>query len=364
MIKILFVITTLGGGGAERIVTYLANGFSRNKNCKVSLLLMKEEGNTYLSHLSKEIEIVNLNLKGRLRFNCISIVNAIIRQKPNICFIGLDGLNILLAPFIPIMKKKGIRMIVRETNVLSRMWTPSVLNRTVYKLFYNKYDNVICQSKDMADDLINVWKIKPEKITIINNPVNVSSIQKLSLIPIEEIKVPNLPFFVSVGRLTYQKGFDKLIDNIYILNKKNKFPFCLLILGEGELKNTLKSKIDKYGLGDKVKLLGRIENPYRIMAKAKGFILSSLFEGFPNVLLEANSLGLPIFANKCPGGINEIVIEEINGITANFENEMEFETCFEKFLNVKFDPVKIKDLTYNRYDTSFVFPKFEKLFLI
>lgn len=363
MKKILFVITTLGGGGAERIVSYLANGFCKREDCKVNLLLLKKEGNTYLDSIDEDIKVTNLKLKGRLRFNVLKIVKAIIHEKPNICFIGLDGLNILLAPFIPIIKNHGVRVIVRETNVLSYMWKSTVINRMVYRLFYNNYDNIICQSKDMADDLIIKWRINKDKITLINNPINVDSIIKQSLIPIELEGIPKKPFFISVGRLTTQKGFDTLIDNINFLVNKGKFPYLLLIVGNGGLEKVLRDKIKEYNLENTIFLLGRIENPYRIMRLARGFILSSKFEGFPNVLLEAHSLGLPVFANKCPGGINEIIIDGVNGITADFNDITEFERKFDEYSTMSFDHNEIVRLNRERYDTSQIFPKFTNMLL-
>lgn len=363
MKKILFVITTLGGGGAERIVTYLSNWFSSIDDFQVSLLLLREEGNTYLKNLNEKVRVNNLKLKGRLRFNVLSIVKAILNEKPDICFIGLDGLNILLAPFLPILKISGINTIVRETNVLSRMWKTTFVNRLAYRIFYNRYDKVICQSKDMADDLIAVWKINPKRISIINNPIDIETIRSKSLEPVNDIFQINEPFFVAVGRLTYQKGFIRLIELIDLLRREKKFPYKLLILGDGDLRGQLEAEIKQANLDDTIFLLGRVENPYKIMRLAKGFILSSEFEGFPNVLLEAHALGIPVLSNNCPGGISEIIIDGENGIVADFNNTDDFKHKYEEFLSTNFNKEKIMNMTFKRYDSSVILPKYQHLFL-
>ena len=362
--KILFVITTMGGGGAERIISYLSNYFCQKDNTEVSLLLLKEEGNTYIDQLSKKVQIYNLNLKGRLRWNVLKIVRSISKIRPNICFIGLDGLNILLAPFVPYFKSVGIRMIVRETNVLSSMWGNSHIKKIPYRLFYNNYNNIICQSKDMADDLIKNWAIRHKKITIINNPVDTATIREKSDEPITNGINLTPEYFVSVGRLSPQKGFDRLIKLIHQLVRQSLFPYRLLIIGDGADKIKLKNLIRSLQLDDIVILLGRLDNPYQITKHAKGFILSSYFEGFPNVLLEANALGVPILANNCPGGINEIIIEHQNGYVADFDSFESFKNKFIEFCNTPFDSDSIKELNYNRYDRSVIFPMYSKLFSI
>ena len=93
-----------------------------------------------------------------------------------------------------------------------------------------------------------------------------------------------------------------------------------------------------------------------------GIILSSRHEGFPNVLLEANALGKPIFTNKCPGGINEIIIEGINGISCNFSSSEDFKFYLYKFINTKFDGNKIIKLTQERYSKSVILPKYRIVF--
>lgn len=363
MKKLLFVSTTLGNGGAERIISYLLNEFAKDQDKQVVLLLLKKEGNTYLSTVSPNVKVVNLNIKNRIRYSVFTIIKEIISIRPNICYIGLDKLNIMLAFFIPFMKLWKIRFIVRETNVLSQQYNfRNPLIKLSYKIFYNTYNSVIAQSIDMRDDLVNIWGIKKQKINLINNPINIEAVitKSLATSTCELPKEEGIINFVAVGRLEHQKGYDILLQRMAELG--DKLPFNLYILGEGSLLNEITRTIKQLKLEGSVKLLGFQSNPYSILKQADGIILSSRHEGFPNVLLEANALGIPIFSNQCPGGINEIVVEGENGISCDFQSKTSFQEGLEKFISTQFDAEKIKQMTLARYDISVILPKYRNVF--
>lgn len=359
----LFISTTLGGGGAERIISYLLNYFIKDQDKRIILLLLKKEGNSYLQYLSPGIEIINLDIKCRIRYAIIPILKTIISIRPNICYIGLDKLNIMLSFFLPLLKLLKINFIVRETNVLSQQYNyKNPFIKLSYKLFYNLYDSIIAQSKDMADDLIKIWGIKEQKINLINNPIDIENVIKCSKEPTNFSleKNNNKINLAAIGRLNHQKGYDILIQRMNEL--KPNIPFNLYIIGEGELRPFIEQEIKKLGIESNIHLLGYQKNPYSILKKMDGIILSSRHEGFPNVLLEANALGKPIFTNKCPGGINEIIIEGINGISCNFSSSEDFKFYLYKFINTKFDGNKIIKLTQQRYSKSIIMPKYRAAF--
>lgn len=361
MKKILFISTTLGGGGAERIISYLLNEFSQEQDKEVILLLLKKEGNSYLDYVSSNVKIINLDITTRIRYAVFQILGKILSINPDVCYIGLDKLNIMFAMFLPIMKLRKIHFIVRETNVLSLQYNSrNIFIRVLYKYLYNLYDVIIAQSKDMRQDLIKVWKILPEKIILINNPVRIDDVINKS----HELSSVDIPVkkrkLIAIGRLTGQKGYDILLQRMAELEPF--IPFHLLILGEGPLREQIEEQIQQLNLGEYVTLLGFQENPYSFLGQSDGIILSSRHEGFPNVLLEANSLGLPIFSNQCLGGINEIVIEGINGITCDFEDKEAFQKALCIFLSTKFDNSAIQELTRCRYDISVIIPEYRKVF--
>jgi glycosyltransferase involved in cell wall biosynthesis len=111
-----------------------------------------------------------------------------------------------------------------------------------------------------------------------------------------------------------------------------------------------------------VKLLGFQANPYSVMAQSDGFILSSRHEGFPNVLLEANALGIPVFSNRCPGGINEIVVDGVNGLTCDMQNQDDFNKTFVEFMTMSFDSHKIVKSVETRYSFEVILPQYDNVF--
>jgi glycosyltransferase involved in cell wall biosynthesis len=113
---------------------------------------------------------------------------------------------------------------------------------------------------------------------------------------------------VSAGRLTYQKGFDMLIDAVARCTRS----VHLTILGEGPLRRELEERARAKGVSDRVRFAGFLKNPYPFFAQSDAFVLSSRYEGFPNVVLEALACGAPVIALPAPGGVREI-LEPIAG---------------------------------------------------
>lgn len=365
--KILFISTVLGSGGAERIMLYLLNFLADRKDLKIILLLLEDKNNDYLRYLSEDVEIINLSIKKRIRYSFFSILKTIASINPSICYVGLDILNPLIALMIPFFKAfrfYKIKFIVRETNILSKKYDFSnMYTKNVYKYFYNLYDTIISQSNDMCHDLVVRCHINKQKIVKINNPVDVEFIEahkkNIGVNDCDIIFNRDKVNIVAVGRLTYQKGYDILFER---LSECKKVDYNVYILGRGELENNLRQLSKELNIVDKVHFLGHVNNPYYYMNKADFIVLSSRYEGFPNVLLEANALGKPVFVNKCLGGINEIVIEGINGYSACFEDTVSFQTSFALMQNTDFNSMLIKESVKKRYALDVIMPQYEYVF--
>ncbi len=226
-----------------------------------------------------------------------------------------------------------------------------------YKYFYNLYDRIIAQSNDMAEDLCRNWGIRADKISLIHNPVDINKIKNLSTEHVASHFDNTKINFVSVGRLSTQKGFDILIKRLSAIDT-SKMRFY--IIGDGDERSTLETLIKEHNLQDTIFLLGYQANPYKYIRMADALILSSRYEGFPNVLLEACSLGKPVFCNSCKGGINEIVTN-INGVTADFNSQNDFNEKLVRFLLMDFDGTKISDDIKKRYSLDNVMPLYINL---
>ena len=350
MKTILFILPDLNMGGAERIITLLINNLDKNK-FNPKLLLMRKEG-YYLELLDKNIEIIDIKTS-RIRNAFFPIIKVLRTLKPDIVFGGWGEVSAYLAPIIPFFPK--IRFIARETNIVSQHVTRPEI-RFFYR-FYNNFDTVIAQSDDMKNDLINNLKIHEEKIIKINNPVDVDAVEAKSLEPM------NFPFFedyknvVAIGNLSYRKGFDNLLKVFSYLKNENIF---LYIIGEGDDKEKLIELKDSLQIKN-VKFLGKITNPYPYLKNADLFILSSRYEGFPNVLLEAGATGTFSLANNCKGGINEIIEENVNGRIISIEDHKNFAEEIKITLNKKYDKNRIKNSIINRFSKDKIIQQYEKI---
>ena len=143
---------------------------------------------------------------------------------------------------------------------------------------------------------------------------------------------------------------------------KSNLNFNLLILGSGELENDLKQLVISKGLSDYVRFIGYRKNVSSYIRYADALLLSSRYEGFPNIVLGANSLGKPVFYNSCKGGINEIIINGSNGLACDFTNKEDFQNGLHEFLGTKFDESKIVELTSSRYSIETIIKKYINFF--
>lgn len=308
----------LGGAGAERVISILLNHLDRKLFIPKLIILKKNGRNTFLSDLNSDVEIISLGLKSRLRFSVISfiirLIRVIRRESPDILFMGAGTINAFVSPFLFLLSNRT-KKIARESNLPSHFEKIRLI-RWMYKKFYNNYDVIIAQSDDMVSELINNFDIIPSKIKKINNPVDVDYIRKKIMEDSQVLFPEDKINLLAAGRLTYQKGFDLLLNELSGVKNIN---YHLTILGEGEEETNLKNQMISLGMQDRVTFKGNVINPYIYMNKADVFILSSRFEGFPNVLLEALTCGCPVLANDCPGGIREIITEGFNGFIFNYE---------------------------------------------
>lgn len=352
-ISVMFILPDLETGGAERIVTTIANHLSRDRFEPKILLLRKQGG--YLDFLKKDIEIIDLNIE-RIRNSLKPILSQIYRRKPDIVFSGFGEVNAYLSLFIKLFPK--IKFIARETNVVSEHITRKEIK--FFYNFYNNYQQIIAQSDDMMNDLVHNFNIKKHKITKINNPVDFDFINEKLLISTKpESFQYNYKNVVAIGNLSARKGFDNLLK---VFSRLKNEKIILHILGDGRDRELLNQMKDFLGL-KKVVFHGRQENPYQFLKFADLFILSSRYEGFPNVLLEAGACGTYSLANNCRGGINEIIQDKINGEISDIENYEDFSQKIMQILHQSYDQDAIKNSIKSRFSKEIILDRYEKILL-
>lgn len=308
---VLFLIPTLARGGAERVIVTLLRNLDRSR-FQLTLAVVDMRGAVFRDEVPEDVELLDLACR-RVRYALPKIALLIWRRRPDVVFSTLGHLNLALTVIRPLLPNHA-RYVGRETCVISDLLPAYSLSgawRWAYRRFYRRFDIVVCQSQDMLDDLVSNFNFPAAKAVVIHNPVDIARIRGPAAEPLpEEIAYPAtnetepLIHLVAAGRLTPQKGFDLLIEALALCGDPR---LRLTILGEGRLSASLKGLAQERGVAGQICFAGFQENPYPFFAKADAFVLSSRFEGFPNVVLEALACGAPVIATPARGGVSEIL---------------------------------------------------------
>lgn len=360
MKKVLFVSPSLVGAGAERVLCNILNNLDRSR-FDVTLLLVLKADNKFLDILAKDIKVIDLASTKSLKANAFKVLNVVRKLKPDSVFVANGHLGLILSPFLIFFRK--YKWVVRETNFVSKN-VDGVLAKLFYRFFYANFDVIVAQCNDMAKDLIDNFKISSRKVFIINNPVDTDLIdlclkndKKVCLGRSDKINL------LACGRLTYQKGFDMLID---CFSKAEIIDdYHLSIIGEGErnrrdVEEKLKQQVNNLGIDGKVEFLGYQDNVYSYLRSADVFVLSSRFEGFSNVLLEAIYCGTPVLVNNCPGGVAEVVESESIGLIYDFVNN-DFQDKLNHISKLNFNEVYMKNYIKNKFGVEVIVKQYAEL---
>ena len=363
MKKIIFVVPSLSGGGAERVIINLANNLDANEYDVIILSLLKNQSNDFKNRVKSHVDFVNLNCVKRIRYSAFPILKFINKIKPDIVFMGLGELNALMSLFI--IKKNRIKWIARETNIPSKQNKNFIIN-LLYKTTYKKYFKIIAQSDDMYNDLIENFHFSKNKIVKINNPVDLqvidNEIEKGTTFKKNEKKIN----FLLCGRITYQKGYDLLIEQLKDSTLNDNYHFY--IIGNENKKNIenigplIRKKIKDFKLENVITICDFREDIFPIMEKIDFMLLSSRYEGFPNVAIESLCCGTPVIANNFCGGINEIIIDGENGYIFDIYKKGSFDEVLKKISNTVFDSNKIKKLAREKYSIESKITEFQSIF--
>jgi GalNAc-alpha-(1->4)-GalNAc-alpha-(1->3)-diNAcBac-PP-undecaprenol alpha-1,4-N-acetyl-D-galactosaminyltransferase len=300
--KILFVIASLQSGGAERVLTTLANHWANN-NMEICILtsfsqevFYKLNDNIKLLPLSNMFKNPILNTIPQIH----TIRNSINSEQPDIVISFMSVINIFT-----LVASTGLKVpiIISERNYYEELQQKHW--RLLRRITYPSTDGMVVLSKyDYGK-----YKYVNNK-QIILNPLDTHSLSSVNINQKEKL-------LIAVGSLTKRKGFDMLIE---ALSKVYLVDWKCYIIGEGPERESLTSLIEYYNLSEKVILIGKKSNIYDYYTRASVFVLSSRYEGFPNVLAEAMAHGCSCIAFDCKTGPSDIITNGVNGVLVEANN--------------------------------------------
>ena len=305
--NLAILIPTLGRGGAERVVSNLSSYLAQKYNLFLVL------NNSQVIEYPYEGQLIDLNTpaKGGI-YKAINYIKRLhrvnkIKQKYefDVSISFLESSNI-----VNLFTRQKDKLILSIRNHLpkGKKTFYGQLHKAFLLLFYNKADVIVAVSEGIKKDLVDHFSIREDKIIVIYNPYDLDNINSLSQEALHDQHnhIFEHDVIINVGRLSYQKGQWHLIRAFRKV--KAQHPHAkLVILGEGKLKEYLHNLIVQLGLENDVFLLGMQDNPFKYIHHSKLFVLSSLFEGFPNALVEAIACGTPVVAHDCRTGPREIL---------------------------------------------------------
>lgn len=333
MTRVLFFIQN-GVGGAERMTVNIANLLSRHQFniafCKVDIPCSAQNGriDTFIPSDAKIVNVSWSSQIGILR----QFYRILKQEQPDIVFSSVMPYNQRLLFLRPIFK--NVKFIVRNDN---NLFTLSFIKKFALKITYKNADVIVAQTEEMKSELTNIG-LKSSKIVVLHNFIDEKFILDKSK-ALSPFSLNRAVRFVSVGRIATQKGFDILIQ-AFSLVKKHIPDAELYIVGDkcGVHKEEYERLINlslKLGVNDSVIFTGYTDNPYRYIKNSDAFVLSSRYEGLPNVLIEAQYLGIPSAVTKCIPMIGRMIKDGENGYLADTENPSSLAKAMIKAIGIK-----------------------------
>ena len=311
---IAFVLPTLEIGGAEKMTLNLIQGLL-NFGYKIDLILIDAKG-PLLKNVPKGCNIINFKSK-HVFFPFLKIIKYLKKSNPTILISTLTHLNTITIISILISRVKPKLIIMEQANLTSATKNNNLKVKFVSILahfLYKRDDFIIAVSEGVKQDLLKKIQGIENKIRVIYNPVLNKDIFLMSYEPVYHkwFLEKNMPIILSVGRLSKEKNYSTLLQAFKLIKGVNKCK--LVIMGEGPERENLENLAKSLQINEDLWMPGFDINPYKYMSKSDIFVLTSIYEGLPSVLIEALALGLPLVSTDCESGPREIIKNNINGL--------------------------------------------------
>ncbi len=310
--RVLFIINSLSGGGAERVMTtLLEHSKVRSASHDIRLLILDDDPRAF--PLPEWLTVIQSDCRKGTISSIFAVERVVKDFDPDIALSFLTRSNI--ASGIAMMKRSRPWIISERTSTSAHLGNGArqLVTKSLIRLIYPRATRLIAVSSGVAQKLETTYAVDIDRIAVIPNPVDRRALEKAAAEP-SGLRF-NEPYIIAVGRLVAVKNYALLIQAF----AKSKLNSRLVIAGEGRERKSLERLASDLGIADRVDFPGWLSNPYPALKQANVFALSSNVEGFPNALVEALALGVPSVATNCNDGPSEILArtgaESISGLT-------------------------------------------------
>jgi glycosyltransferase involved in cell wall biosynthesis len=306
--RVAVFLPCLAGGGAERVMLTLAHGLQA-RGVPVDLVLARAEG-PLLESVPDAIRLIDLRAR-RVLTSLPGLARYLRRERPSAIISAMTHANVV-AIWARALAGVPTRVVVSQRTTLSKASSSAIGRRDrllpqIVRRVYPRADAIVAVSAGVADDLARIASLARDRITVIYNPVITEDLERMASEPLEHpwFREGEPPVVLSVGRLTPAKDFPTLLRAFALVRRRA--PARLVILGEGTERARLEWLAQELGITDDVAMPGFDPNPFRYMARAKVYALSSAWEGLPGALIQAMACGCPVVSTDCPSGPHEVL---------------------------------------------------------
>lgn len=298
-----FLINSLAGGGAERVMcSLLAHSYAESEAFDTALVLLDDEPRAY--DVPDWVQVHQLDCRGSTLRSVLAVGRLLTELKPDVTLSFLTRANVA-----SILAGRAPCVISARVNTSAHFSAKGGGGSgSVVRALYPRAAKVIAVSVDVAHDLHDNFGVAEDRLTVIPNPVDIDAIQTLARAPAALALAG--PYVLAAGRLVEAKNFALLIQAFALSDLAHD----LVILGDGEQRPALVQLAADHGVSDRVIFAGRVDNPFPLMRGADLFASASNAEGFPNALVEAMALGAPVVATDCASGPSEILANSERGL--------------------------------------------------
>jgi len=292
--RLAFCVPSLSNGGAERAMAMLASECAE-LGWDVDMVLLDGREADYADELSPQVHVVDLHQQ-HARTSVLALMQYLRQQHPAALFSTLPHMNCAVATAARLACVRT-RLVLREADTMSEYGGTM---RFLVSILYRGADSIVAVSDDVKKDLVLKARLPADRICVIRNPVDANHVRQLAC---AELATPfpadDAPVILGVGALKPQKDFATLLRAFASVRMHRQ---CrLVVLGRGVELPKLHQLASDLGITDSVVFPGFVKNPYPWMAHSKVFVLSSVHEGCPNVLLQALACGCCVVATDAPG---------------------------------------------------------------